>query len=118
MAVFQNYLKPFLSNLFQFLVMLIQSLQDWEPLFALALVCLCPAGPCCCKPFTYRTRNPSLLPDNTVSARQWPLPSQSAQCTRRIVVLDPGLVNIDSFMEPSRSAGVLNLIIMEHGKSL
>ena len=42
-----NYL---LSILFQFLVLLNQYKQDREPLSALALVCLCPAGPnpCSC----------------------------------------------------------------------
>ena len=45
MAVFKIILSDLLFISFKFLVMLIQSKQDREPLSALALVCLCPAGP-------------------------------------------------------------------------
>ena len=50
MAVFQIVYIHFSSILFQLLVTLFLSKQDWEPLSALALVCLCPAGltPCSC----------------------------------------------------------------------
>ena len=48
MAVFKIVLSDFSSILLQFLVMLIQSKQDREPLTALTLVCLCPAGPTPC----------------------------------------------------------------------
>ena len=51
--------------------------------------------------------NLSLLPAHTVSARQGPLPGQLVQCRQRTVTSDPGLVNPDSFMEASRSAGAL-----------
>ena len=46
-------------------------------------------------------------PCHTVSARQGPLPGQLAQCRHRTVTPDPGLVNPESFMEASRSAGAL-----------
>ena len=67
--------------------MLIQSKRDPEPLSALALFFLCS------------------LP--ILSAKQWPLPRQLAQCRHRTVRPDPGLLNPESFMEASRSAGAL-----------
>ena len=51
--------------------------------------------------------NLSLLPAHTVSARQGPLPGQKAQCRYKTVTPDPGLVNPESFMEASQSAGAL-----------
>ena len=83
--------------------MLIQSKQDREPLSALALVCLCPAG----KLFPNKTRNIFLLPAHNVSARQGPLPGHLAQSRHRTVTPDPGLLNPEYIMEPSRSAGAL-----------
>ena len=44
MVVFKVVQSDFLSILFQFLVMLIQSKQDQESLSALALDCLCQTG--------------------------------------------------------------------------
>ena len=48
MAVFTIVQCLFSSILFQFLVLIIQSRQDREPLSALALVYLFPAGPAPC----------------------------------------------------------------------
>ena len=89
--------------------MLIQSKQDRESLSALTLVYLCPVGPtsCSCKPFPSKTRNLSLLPAHTVFARQGPLPGQLAQCILRTIPPNLGLVNPESFMEASWSAGAL-----------
>ena len=81
--------------------MLNQYKQEREPLSALALVCLCPAGPTpfsCC-PFLNKTKHMSLLLAQTVSARQGPLPGQVAQCRHRTVTPHPGHVNPESFME-------------------
>ena len=81
MTVFKIIWSDFSFILFQFLVMLIQSKQDREPLSDHALVCLCQTGhtPCSCKPLPNKTRNLSLLPEHTVSARQGPLLGQLAQ---------------------------------------
>ena len=59
------------------------------------------------KPFPNKTRNLSLLPDQTVSAKQGLLPGQVAVCRHRTVTPNPVLVNPESFMETSRSAGAL-----------
>ena len=61
------------------------------------------------EPFPNKTRNISLLPTQTVSAKQGPLPGQVAVSRHRTVTPDPGLVNLECFMEASRSAGALPL---------
>ena len=43
----------------------------------------------------------------TVSAKQGPLPGQVAVCRHRTVTPNPVLVNLESFMETSLSAGAL-----------
>ena len=49
----------------------------------------------------------SLLQAQTVSAKQGPLPGQVAVCRHRTITHNPVLVNPESFMEASRSAGAL-----------
>ena len=65
--------------------MIIQSKQDWKPLSALALVCLCPAGPTPC----------SCL---DCLCQAGASPGQLAQRSHRTVTPDPGLVSPESFM--------------------
>ena len=50
-----------------------------------------------------KTRHLSLLPAQTVSARQETRPGQMAQCRHRTGSSDPGLVNPEYFMEVSGS---------------
>ena len=59
------------------------------------------------RPFPKKSRNLSLLPAQTVSAKQGPLPGQVVVCRHRTVTPNPVLVNPESFMESSRSAGAL-----------
>ena len=59
------------------------------------------------EPCSNKTRNLSLLLAQTVSAKQGPVPSQVAVRGHRIVTPNPGLVNLESFMEISQSAGAL-----------
>ena len=59
------------------------------------------------EPFTNKTRNLCLLPAQTVSAKHGPLPGQVVVCRHRTVTPNPDLVNPESFMETSRSAGDL-----------
>ena len=82
---------------------------DQEPLSALSLDCLCPAGltPCSCSNHNNKTRNLSLLPAQTVFAKQGPLPDQVAVWIHWTVSPNPGLVNPESFMETSWSARAL-----------
>ena len=61
------------------------------------------------KPFRNKTMNLSLLPAQTVSAKQGPLPGQVGVCRHRTVTPNPVLVNPESFMEASQSAGALSL---------
>ena len=63
------------------------------------------------RPFPNKTRNLSLLPAKTVSAKQGPLPGQVAVCRHRTVTPNPVLVNPESFMETSWSAGALSRIL-------
>ena len=49
-----------------------------------------------------------MLPANTLSARPWALPGQLAKCRHRTVTPDPGILNPESVMEPSRFAGSLD----------
>ena len=96
---------------FQFLVLLDKSEQYREPLSALSLDCLCPARPtpCSCTKYSQKkTRNLSLLPAKTVAAKQGSLHGQVAVSRCRTVTPDPGLVNPESFMGASRSAGALD----------
>ena len=74
---------------------------DQEPLSALSLDCLCPAGltPCSCSNHYNKTRNLSLFPAQTLFAKQGPLPGQVAVWIHRTVSPNPGLVNPESFME-------------------
>ena len=77
----KSCLNDFLFIWFQFLVMLNLSKQDREPLNALPLVCICPAGDTSgsCNPFPNKTRNLSLRPAHAVYARQGPFPGQLAK---------------------------------------
>ena len=59
------------------------------------------------KPLQDKTRNTSLLPALTVSAKQGPLPGQVAVWRHRTAPPNPGLVNPESFMETSRFTGAL-----------
>ena len=61
------------------------------------------------RPFPNKTRNLSLLPFKTVSAMQGPFPGQVAVGRHRTVTPNPVLVNPESSMEASRSAGALVL---------
>ena len=64
------------------------------------------------KQFPNKSRNLSLLPAKTVSDKQGPLHGQVAVSRHRTFTPDPGLVNPESFMEDSRSAGVLQQVMM------
>ena len=96
--------------LFQFLVMLIQSKQDREPLSVLALVCLCPAEPLSLFLLSIPKQDQESLssPYSYCLCQAGLLPGQLALCRHRTVTLNPGLVNLESFMETSRSAGALS----------
>ena len=59
------------------------------------------------RPFPNKTRSLSLLPAQTVSAKQGPLPDPVAVCRHRTVTRNPVPANPESFMETSRSAGAL-----------
>ena len=59
------------------------------------------------RPFPHKTRSLYLLLAQTVSAKQGPLPGQVALCRHRTVTLNHVLVNPESFMETSWSAGAL-----------
>ena len=89
--------------------MLNQSKQDQELVSALFLYCICPEGPLPVpvRPFQNKTRNLSLLPAQTVSAKQGPLPGQVTVCRHRTVTPNPVFVYPESSMEASRSAGAL-----------
>ena len=59
------------------------------------------------EPFPNQTRTLSLLPAHTVSGKQGPLPGQVPVFKHRTVTPNPGLVNPESFMVASQSAGAL-----------
>ena len=60
------------------------------------------------QPLQHKNRNISLLPAQTVSAKEGPLPGKATVWRHRTVPPNPGLVNPESFTETSRSAGALD----------
>ena len=108
--VFQNYLNRFFTYFIQFLVLLKQSKQDQEPISALSLwivsarQALLPVPHCI---ISKQDQVSLSVPAKTVSAKKAPLPGQVAVCRHRTAKHNPNLVNPESFIEASLSAGAL-----------